>query len=1045
MRRILLVVGVVFVVLVPVLADTWDSDLVFITDPTITPTAAPPTPTATHTPLPPPATPTPTVNPAETFFESAFDAYERGDYQQAIEDYTRSLEIGGYYEAFAHNNRGLAYTNLGEYDLAIADFTAAIERDNAYYQAYQNRAWAYHWAGEHRLAIADAETALQIQPNEPFSYFIIALANEALENYQEALANYDLALQNNPDYVDVYLSRGILRDRLDDQSGAASDYYAWLLGVESDRRFETILSGSVTLDMAEGRTYVMTFPAESGQTLNISATAREENMDPLMVVLDTNGNPLVGDDDDGGGLNAAIRDYSVPADGFYSLIVGHAGGGSFGTVDVTLSLTGAMPSPTQEPLATQTLFPSPTPPATPTPTVNPAESFFDSAFDAYERGDYQQAIEDYTRSLEIGGYYEAFAHHNRGLAYYNLERYEEALADFDAAIALDSAYAHAYYMRGLTYQKLDRHELALENFNRAIELDPENSNFWLVRGIFYEEAGSSDQAAADYWQYIQRMEAERLVVDLPADNILSLELSLGRVYAVPIAGSAGESLTVRTDFVRDTDLVDPILVLLGPDGEALVGDDDSGGGLKSLISDFILPTSGAYTLVISHAGGGSYGSVTVSIQLERSADDANNNLVRGHEAFRTGDYNSALNFYDAAYQFDNALEGLYWRGRVYAATDNPQAALADYTEVIAQQPNFSEVYLSRGRVYQALGEQDLAASDYYQWLLLNSRSHSDPIVDSADLITEDTTLTVALEAGQYASSVLQLSAGQQVTIEAQSEDGDPLIVLLDNSDNLPLVGDDDSGGDLNARVESYPIMRDGGYSLLVGSAGARAGGTMTITIRLTASDKTAEGYFAQGYAIGLDDPAEAIALFDQAIARNPAYAEAYYWRGRAYRALGDTANALRNFSLAILTDNTFSLAYLSRGLYYDEIVGDTARAALDYHQWLLLTSDAPISDVLFSNQPITRDLARGTLYRLTFSGVAGDVIGISANSISGNPDPLLVILDAQGAPIAANDDGGGDLNALIADFELPANGRYTLLVGAAAAGDSGVVEIRLSK
>lgn len=1057
MRGSLFVLIVIAVIFAPFLADTKDSNAALITDPTITPTTTPTTVPPTNTPLPPtvtstatpqPFTPTPTVNLAQNYFDSAFDAYERGDYQKAIEDYTRSLEIGGYYEAFAYNNRGLAYSNLGQYNLAIADFTSAILLDSNYYQAYQNRAWAYYWSAEYRLAIEDAEASLQIQPDQPFSYYLIALANEGLEDYEEALINYDRAIESDPNYVDAYLARGILRDRFDDQLGAASDYYTWLLGVETDRRFETILSGSATLDMAEGRQYIMTFSAEAGQVLAISATAREENMDPLFVVLDGNGVPLIGDDDDGGGLNASISDYVITQSGFYTLVVGHAGGGSLGTVDVTLVLDSAPPAPTEQPLITPTFSPSPTAIPTPTPFATEdtsAQNYFDSAFDAYERGDYQKAIDDYTRSLEIGGYYEDFAHHNRGLAYYNLERYEDALADFNAAIRLNDTYTSAYYMRALTHEQLDNRELALEDFNRAIELEPENSDIWLSRGIFYENDGLAEQAGADFWQYIQLIQTERITAELPSDNIVSLELSFGRVYAIPIRGEAGQLLTIGTDNVRTTDVVDSLLVLLGTDGTALVGNDDGGRELNAHISDFVLPTTGDYTIVVSHAGGNSDGMISVSVAISTAdSGDAQDNLNRGHDAFREGDYTSALNFYDTAYNRDNILEALYWRGRVYAATENYNSALADYSAVISAQPDFSAAYISRGRVYQALGRNDMAAGDFYLWLELQSRN-TDPIVLDDELISADITQNVTLEAGQYATIFLDLRVGQRLTAEATSEDGDPLLVLITNKDANPLIGDDDSGGGLNARIEDYPIAESGFYSLLVGSGGSRSGGTMTINISLTAASKTAEEYFAEAYALRNDDPITAIDLFNQAIARNPAYTEAYYWRGRAYRDLENYPSMLRDFSLAILTDDEFSLTYLSRGLYYDQIAQDTAAAARDYYQWLLLTTSEQQSGVLFSNNPLEQDLATGVLYHFTFAGVAGDVVTISAIGQSGNPDPLLVLLDANNTPIAGNDDSGGRLDALINNFTLPSNGRYTLLMGRAAAGNDGTVQITLQK
>jgi hypothetical protein len=48
------------------------------------------------------------------------------EYDQAIEDYTKALEIDPKYIS-AYNDRGLAYTSKGDYERAIADVTRAVE------------------------------------------------------------------------------------------------------------------------------------------------------------------------------------------------------------------------------------------------------------------------------------------------------------------------------------------------------------------------------------------------------------------------------------------------------------------------------------------------------------------------------------------------------------------------------------------------------------------------------------------------------------------------------------------------------------------------------------------------------------------------------------------------------------------------------------------------------------------------------------------------------------------------------------------------------
>lgn len=54
------------------------------------------------------------------------------------------------------------------------------------------------------------------------------------------------------------------------------------------------------------------------------------------------------------------------------------------------------------------------------------------------------------------------------------EQYERAIADLDAAIALDPDYDSAFYVRGFAYQSIGDCDRANADWNKAIEIDPIN-------------------------------------------------------------------------------------------------------------------------------------------------------------------------------------------------------------------------------------------------------------------------------------------------------------------------------------------------------------------------------------------------------------------------------------------------------------------------------------------------------------------------------------------------------------------------------------------
>ncbi|MGB5772260.1 MAG: tetratricopeptide repeat protein, partial [Crocosphaera sp.] len=53
----------------------------------------------------------------QKFFESGYLHYNLSEYDKAIADYTKAIELNPNY-AYAYNNRGLAYYNLKEYQKA---------------------------------------------------------------------------------------------------------------------------------------------------------------------------------------------------------------------------------------------------------------------------------------------------------------------------------------------------------------------------------------------------------------------------------------------------------------------------------------------------------------------------------------------------------------------------------------------------------------------------------------------------------------------------------------------------------------------------------------------------------------------------------------------------------------------------------------------------------------------------------------------------------------------------------------------------------------
>ena len=71
-------------------------------------------------------------------------------------------------------------------------------------------------------------------------------------------------------------------------------------------------------------------------------------------------------------------------------------------------------------------------------------------------------------------------YNNRGNTYDALQRYEDALTNYNQAVDLAPRFTHTYNNRGDTYRNMQRYEDALVDFDRAIELDPGYAQAYII-------------------------------------------------------------------------------------------------------------------------------------------------------------------------------------------------------------------------------------------------------------------------------------------------------------------------------------------------------------------------------------------------------------------------------------------------------------------------------------------------------------------------------------------------------------------------------------
>ncbi len=494
----------------------------------------------------------------------AIIAAQEAALQEAADVIARAAEAAsvptGFLSASAAKNMAWSSLSNEEYRSAIALYDALVADGEADLHTIFARGYAYSMIDEHGLAAQDYSVVLQQNAEDLASLNNRCWAFSEIGEYDRALADCDKLMTLAPDADYPYLNRGIVYEKMGDMSRAMKDYVEWIKRIKTNviRNDNLAWEGSLDVPMSEGIVYVFPFTASADQEIVISAISSQRDLDadPLVLILDPDGLPLTANDDTGEWWDSYVQ-FRAPVSGEYALVMTHAGGSTEGRVEVSFDIAGMF-----------TLG-------------NDGARFKADAYRALMSGDYTVALENFRRALTI-----------------------------------NQQDAEAMNWMGVAYRYMGEYEAAISHISTAMQLDESYSLPYLSRGISYEEMGQPAASAADYYHYAM-MNRERTLfhAELEGDSDFELPMREGWVYSVPFDAVRGQTLDIAVATV-EPGFVDPLVVLIGPEGQALIGDDDiSLSEYDSVISNFKVSKSGQYTLVISHAEGGANGTLNVDIDV----------------------------------------------------------------------------------------------------------------------------------------------------------------------------------------------------------------------------------------------------------------------------------------------------------------------------------------------------------------------------------------------------------------------------------------------
>ncbi|MEH2248905.1 CHAT domain-containing protein, partial [Nostoc sp.] len=115
----------------------------------------------------------------------------------------------------------------------------------------------------------------------------------------------------------------------------------------------------------------------------------------------------------------------------------------------------------------------------------------------YNLGRFEEVIASYDSALKIKpDLHDAWI--NRGMALYNLGQFEEAIASYDSALKIKPDLYDAWHNRGMALADLGRFEEAVAFYDSALKIKLDGHEAWHNRGVALANLGRFEEAIASY-------------------------------------------------------------------------------------------------------------------------------------------------------------------------------------------------------------------------------------------------------------------------------------------------------------------------------------------------------------------------------------------------------------------------------------------------------------------------------------------------------------------------------------------------------------------
>lgn len=118
-----------------------------------------------------------------------------------------------------------------------------------------------------------------------------------------------------------------------------------------------------------------------------------------------------------------------------------------------------------------------------------------------DQGMITEALADYDAALNLKP--DGALYNSRAKLYFNQQKYDLAMQDYNKAIATDSTKGEYYINRGAVWALSNNMQMALQDFNKGLQLEPNHANGYKNRSLIYQSFGQWKNAIDDISTYLQ--------------------------------------------------------------------------------------------------------------------------------------------------------------------------------------------------------------------------------------------------------------------------------------------------------------------------------------------------------------------------------------------------------------------------------------------------------------------------------------------------------------------------------------------------------------